>query len=351
MSEATETPTWRVGRCDDPGTVVAEHLAHLERAFGLQPWETRPDVPGWAHDIALVASIHGMHWTGYVFNTYQQMLRTLEWIAQRIEGRHVLAFLPGWEGRYYWQYGDYRPEPRLGGAQGFRALVDGARRLGVKLMPMFGANCVNTGLKDFRRWGEPSLLHSAGGYVHQGNKPDWDTSRAHDPGWQAWLNPGAPGWHQRLLSQVSGVVEEYGVPAVFFDTHHVWENDPNHPVYEGLLALRDALKARFPDLLVAGEGWYDALGAITPVSQVGAPTQWHEIFSRYNRTFGHLMWGDPSRASSGVHEAGTTGFGLVPSERHWWPTVTVVDGTLEEAPHKVEQVIDQAREYARRFLT
>ena len=89
-------------------------------------------------------------------------------------------------------------------------------------------------------------------------------------------------------------------------------------------ALRDGLKARFPDLLVAGEGWYDALGAVTPVSQVGTPAQWPQVFARYNRTFGHLMWGDPSRASSGVHEAGSTGFGLVPNERHWWPTVTIV---------------------------
>jgi hypothetical protein len=351
MSKATETPAWRVGRCGDPGAVVADHLTHLERAFGLQPWETRPDVPTWARDIALVASIHGMHWTGYIFNTYEQMLRTLEWIAQRIEGRRVLAFLPGWEGRYYWQYGDYRPEPRLGGAEGFRALVEGARRLGVKLMPMFGANCANTGLKDFRRWGKPSLLRSAAGQVFQGNKPDWDTSRASDPGWQAWLNPGAPGWRQRLLSQVSSLVGEYDLPAVFFDTQHVWENDPGHPVYEGLLALRDGLKARFPDLLVAGEGWYDALGAVTPVSQVGAPAQWHEVFSRYNRTFGHLMWGDPSRASSGVHEAGTTGFGLVPSECHWWPTVTIVDDTLSKAADGVERVIAQAKQYVRRFLS
>ncbi len=119
---------------------------------------------------------------------------------------------------------------------------------------------------------------------------------------------------------------------------------------EVLVALRDALKERFPDLLVAGEGWYDALGAMTPVSQVGTPARWDQVFSRYCRTFGHLMWGDPSRGSTGVHEAGTTGFGLVPQGRHWWPTVTIVDGTLERATDKVEQVIEQARQYARRYL-
>ena len=106
----------------------------------------------------------------------------------------MLAFLPGWEGRYYWQYGDYRPEPRLGGVTGFRALAEGARRLGVTLMPMFGANCANTGLPGFEQWGS-AVAAALGGraLVFQGNRPDWDASRAHDPGWQAWLNPGAPG--------------------------------------------------------------------------------------------------------------------------------------------------------------
>ena len=42
-------------------------------------------------------------------------------------------------------------------------------------------------------------------------------------------------------------------------------------IYNGLVALRDELKARFPDLLITGEGWYDALGAVTPISHAGLP--------------------------------------------------------------------------------
>lgn len=351
MGASAVTPPWRLGRRADPEPVVEEHMTGVEEAFGLRSWATRPDLPDWAREIALVVSIHGMHRTGRVFNTYADALRTLQWVCERIEGRRVLAFLPGWEGRYYWRYGAYRPEPRLGGAAGFRRLAEGARELRLALMPMFGANYANTGLSGFRRWGEPSRLRSASGLELQGNKPDWDASRARDPGWQAWLNPGAPPWRRHLLAQVSAIVGEYELPAVFFDTHHFWENDPRYPVYEGLVALRDGLKARFPDLLLAGEGWYDALGAVTPVSQVGAPARWPQAFSRYCRTFGHLMWGDPSRASTGVHEAGRTGFGLVPDAEHWWPTVTIVDGTLERAPERVEQVIEQAKRYAARYLT
>ena len=104
-----------------------EQLAYAEGVLGLVPWEERADVPAWAREIALCLTLHGMHWTGAIFNTYDQMLDAIRFVTDRIDGRHVLAYLPGWEGRYYWQYGDYRPEPRLGGADGFARLCAGAR--------------------------------------------------------------------------------------------------------------------------------------------------------------------------------------------------------------------------------
>jgi hypothetical protein len=230
VSTAARTSPWRIGRTDDPGAITAGHLTHVEHAYGLESWETRRDVPAWAREVALVVALHGMHWSGFAFNTYAQMLDVLRWTCERIEGWRVLAFLPGWEGRYYWQYGDYRPEPRLGGEDGFARLADGARELGVKLMPMFGMNCANTGSEGFEHWGAPSVMRSASGLEFQGNRPDWDSSRAHDPGWQAWLNPGAYAWRERLVQQVSALLGRYNIPAVFFDTQHVWVNDPSHPV-------------------------------------------------------------------------------------------------------------------------
>ncbi len=115
MSGETHTPPWRIGRTRDPEAIVRRHDTHVARAFGIEPWETRADVPPWAREVSLVVALHGMHWSGYTFNTYDDMAAALDFIAARVEGRRVLAFLQGWEGRYYWQYGDYRPEPALGG--------------------------------------------------------------------------------------------------------------------------------------------------------------------------------------------------------------------------------------------
>jgi hypothetical protein len=295
-----------------------------------------------------------MHWSGYVFNTYAPMAAALRWITSRIEGQRVLAYLPGWEGRYYWQYGNFRPDPRLGGEEGFRQLTREAHVLGVHLMPMFAAHSANSASPNFAQWGEPARLRTAAGFIEQGNKPDWDIARAHDPAWQAILNPGAPTWRAELIRQVRALLDTYdlGADAHFFDTSHWWQNDPTHPVYEGLVALRAELKTLYPELLICGEGWYDALGAVTPVSHAHVPAHWaEEAFTPHNRGFAHLSTGDPSRGSTGVHERGTSPFEIAPLARHHWPTVTIVDGTIERAPEGVEAVIAQPHAYIARFLT
>jgi hypothetical protein len=219
-------------------------------------------------------------------------------------------------------------------------------------MPMFGANCANRNQQDFETWGAPAELRSASGLVFQGNRPDWDTSRAHDPGWQAWLNPGVASWRMRLVEQVADLAGRYELPAAFFDTQHVWINDAQADVYAGLAALRDDLRSRLLDMLVAGEGWYDALGAVTPLSQTPShlPASWPETFARYNRCFLHLATGDPSRGSTGVHELGSSAFELAPGAAHMIPTLTVVDGTMSDGRAGVDAVIAQARQYAKRYL-
>jgi|CXWL01.1.fsa_nt_gi hypothetical protein len=352
MSGTTTTsPPWRVGRTSDPEAIVRRHSEHIARSHGLALWESRSDVPAWTRQIALVLAIHGMHWSGYVFNTYDDMRGVLDYAAERIEGRRILAFLPGWEGRYYWQYGDYRPDAALGGPAGFARLAARAQELGVRLMPMFGANCVNKHLEGYDTWGAPAEMRSAAGLAFHGNRPDWDVSRAHDPGWQAWLNPGAPSWRSRLVDQVSELIRDNGVPAVFFDTQEVWINDPRYELYPGLVALRDELKSRFPDLLVAGEGWYDALGAITPLSQYNQPARWADLaFAPHNRHFLHLSSGDPSRGSTGVHELGYKEFALAPDLPWVIPTLTVVDGTMTAGRAGVDAVIAQAQRYAKKYL-
>jgi hypothetical protein len=336
-------PDWVLGRDVDVEAFRRDQLEYHEDFLGLRAWEQRDDLPEWARDLRLALTLHGMHWSGYTFNTYDQMREIIEFAAARIDGWHILAYLPGWEGRYYWQYGDYRPEPMLGGVEGFRRLCDRARELGVHLMPMFGANCANAWAGNFHRFGPGSYMKYPTRNVFHGNQPDWDLSRAHDTGWQAWLNPGAPAWQNELVRQITHLIEQFDFDAVFLDTVEVWVNDPDFNLREGYRDLVDRLRGGRPDLLIAGEDWWDGLLDIFPMYQrSGAWRQMPDWVGRYARIFGHICDGDPSRGSTGVFESGYSPYARLPDLPHYLPTLAFVDGTLHNAREEVEAVIARA---------
>ena len=115
-----ELPTWRLGRTTSSEEATALHMRHIEKAFGLKPWEERSDVPAWMRNIALATTLHGMHYTGYIFNDYAKMLEILRWMSKQIAGERVLVFVSAWDGRYYWDYPNYVVSERMGGDAGIK---------------------------------------------------------------------------------------------------------------------------------------------------------------------------------------------------------------------------------------
>lgn len=325
-------PPMRLRICADAMGVGADweaHRAFVEQAYGLRPWKERPDVPAWMRDVKLVLNLHGQHWTGYVFNTFDRMAETLRFVTRHIDGSHVLAYVPGWEGRYYYAYPFYRPGEALGGEGGFRRLAQTAHELGVHLMPMFGANGANAQL--YRNWEDAAFRNRTDRYVKFVNYPDWDTDRSGEDD-QVFLNPGVPAFREHLLGEVSRAVTTYGLDGVFLDTSACWFNDPRANLYTGYRVLVGALHERHPDLLVAGEGWYDALLAVFPVNQswlgVDRHYRYPDLLTRYARALGHLAEGTPG-GSTGVHEAGfRPAPPLQPTPGHI-PSLGIADDTLE----------------------
>lgn len=357
MSDRIEAPEWEIGWGSSVAEIYEPHRLHVEKCYGLKTWEKRTDVPDWAREISLVAAIHCQHWTGYVFNDYEMVLENLKKICTHIEGRRVLAYLPGWEGRYYWKYGNYSPDERMGGKEGFRKLCEGARDLGVHVMPMFGINVVGNHFEGYEEWGVPSEFKGPAGSQY-GGSVDWDGSRHYDHNSNRSLNPAAPRWQNRLYSQVTGLMTDYGFDAAFFDISAVWMNDPNHYLYDGVKQLMSRLKKFNPDMLLAGEGWYDGLAACIPLLQCGhtdGVLHWHDeafppMFDSYVRGFGHLCLGDVSRGSTGVHELGFNPIKRCPLRRGIIPTITITDGTLENAPEAAAEIFEDANRYARMYL-
>ena len=94
-----ETGTWRIESAASIGVVAESHYAHLEQAFAIPRWADRGDVPGWLRRVQLVVTLHGMHYTGFVFNDYARMKAVLQWMATRIDPSRVLVFLSSWDGQ------------------------------------------------------------------------------------------------------------------------------------------------------------------------------------------------------------------------------------------------------------
>ncbi|NLP84679.1 hypothetical protein HF576_12535 [Microbacterium sp. CFH 90308] len=284
---------------------LGAHVRAMRAAFGVHGWDERPDVPAWARDLDLVVTLHGQHWTGYVFHTFDDMGRLLAELAADVDPTRTLVYLPGWEGRYYFDYPHYAPSPELGGDAGFRRLVDGARSLGYRVMPMFGANGANAAR--YPEWQDAAIRNPSDRYPVMLNAPDWDGDR-YPEGDQVFLNPGEPRFRAHLVDAVSRTVERYDVDAAFFDTASFWFDDPRYPLYEGYRALTTELRARHPGLLLVSEGWWDAMTALFPMSQ-----QWLGIerdicapglVTDVARTTAHLADGTPVSGSTGVHEQG-----------------------------------------------
>lgn len=317
------SPQIRLRLCQSQSEIdrdFSDHLEFVEQAYQLPRWETRPDTPSWMRDIRLVLNLHGQHWTGYVFNTFDKMAEILRFVTSHIPGENVLVYIPGWEGRYYYAYPNYQPGDALGGSAGFERLIAQAKALGTRVMPMFGIHGAN--LNQYPEWQQAVLRTRNDAYVRLINLPDWDNDRAGEED-QIFLNVGEPTFRQHLFEQIDTTVRRFAVDGVFLDTSACWINDPRYNLYAGYEALVNALHQKHSDLLIAGEGWFDAMLRLFAVNQSWLGTtrkyRYPQMLTNYARALGHLKDGTPGN-SSGVHEGGyypqslqSTTFGHIPS--------------------------------------
>ena len=332
-------PTWRLGLAKTLDDAVQAHTTHLERAYHLEPWETRRDAPDWMRRLALVVTLHGMHYTGYVFNDYARMLEIARWVATRIPPDRVLLFLPAWDGRYYWDYPLYRASDRMGGEAGLQRLIEEAHGLGFRVMPMFGANAANRRQAMFARIAG-AATHKIDGDRFDLNWVDWDNDR-HQEGWLSYMNLGVASWRDWLSARIADVIERYRVDAYFLDIAGGWMNNPQADMHEGMRQLVLGLRARYPQVMPCGEMHYDALLEFIPLYHVGLGRA-----AGYARAFSHLSHPAPGFGSSGVHESGFSRFthetlGLAPGII---PTLSVVDDTFTGHQSMMEAVIERAKQ-------
>ena len=341
-----ELPTWRIGTTTSMEAAVAPHFAHVEQAYRIPSWDTRTDVPDWFRRTALVTTLHGMHYTGYMFNDYAKMLETLRWMNTQIPGERVLVFVSAWDGRYYWDYPNFSASDRMGGEAGFRRLISEGQEMGFRMMPMFGMNSANRTQPVFASVAD-AVTTKIDGDVYNLNWVDWNNDR-HQDGWLAYMNLGVASWREHLERRIADAIDRYGVDAYFLDIAGGHVNDTKADMHNGTRRLVTDLRTRYPEVLCVGEMPYDALHEFIPVFHAGGGGLIRPGVFRYSRFFQHLSLPAPGRGSTGVHEAG---FGTFDEKTLMLrpdaiPTLNVVDDTFSQHRDLMAAVIRKARDRA-----
>ncbi len=337
-----QVPEWRLTEGKSAEAVIQPHYEHLAKVYHLEKWESRPDVPSWMRDIALVTTLHGQHYTGYIFNDYAKSLETLRWMATQIPANRVMAFLSSWDGRYYWDYPNYKVNDRMGGEVGFRKLVDEAHKLGFRIMPMYGTNSANRNQPAFAKVADAAVSKIDGDPMDL-NWVDWDNDR-HQEGWLSYMNLGVDSWREWMERRIGEMISRYGVDAYFLDIVGGYANNTKADMHEGTRKLVMNLRAKYPGVPCVGEMSYDALLEFIPMYHVGVGAR----LQPYARAFQHLSLPAPGRGSTGVHEAGFGRFDPVTLNLspNAIPTLNVVDDTFAKYRDVMAAVIRKARERA-----
>lgn len=355
MGPEFKLPEIEIGFAASKEEAVTEIAAYTEKAYGLRKFEDSPIVPSWLPDVDLVATVHMEAFTGKIFHTYASALEDVRKLASLIDGRRLLVYLPGWEGRYYYKYGDYTPDDRLGGKEGLRKLVDGIHGLGAHVIAMYGMNMADRRIPSVDALSEDSEFVSPSGSRFHHGSVDWEGAHHYDFGGLAQLNIARKKWQDYLFRQIERASREFGFDGAFLDIAACYVNDRRSELTDGVRAFADRLRGIKKDFLVSGEGFYDKLAAAMPLFQSGHTDgilHYHDqvserLFTPYAREFAHLCLGDIAGGSTGVHEQGTSPCRSTPLRKGIIPTVSLVDGSIEKAPEALRAIVAQADEYRR----
>lgn len=352
------TPVIEYGYIDNPNKIYEIHGDFIAKIYNLVPYSERKDVPNWFKKISLVVNMHMEAFTGHIFHTYESCLNDIKELVKHIPGENILVYIPGWEGRYYYKYGNYTPDDRLGGAKKLKEMVNELHKLNVHVLAMYGINIVNKNTKGFEIWGKPSECQSAGGGFFHNGSVDWDGAHHYDYSDLSNLNIGNPLYQDYLFNQIKDATLEYGFDGAFLDIAAYWVNDRNHHINEGVRTFCKRLRTIKDDFIVIGECFYDGLGDTMPVFQSGHTDgllHYHDsihpkLFSKYCRNIAHLCLGDFSTLSTGVHEQGQNTDVMTPLREGVIPTLCLIDGTIKNNYNDVLKVIEQAKEYKEKYL-
>lgn len=106
----------------------------LSEEMEITPLRDDPTVPGWVHDTKLVITLDMMRSNWKIAHDYADVAALADELGACGCPADTLFYLPGTNGAYDAMYPDHGPHPELGGAEGFRRMVDALHRNGFRVM-------------------------------------------------------------------------------------------------------------------------------------------------------------------------------------------------------------------------
>ncbi len=325
-SNSVTTCRWRIAAATDFAGVARPHFDAVEKAWRIPKLRERTDAPDWVKHVALVLSLHGEHYTGYVFNDFARQLEILRWVAKQIDPKTVMIFLPGWDARYYWDYPKFEIGEAPGGEAAFRRLIVEGRKLGFRFGLMFGAVSANPLWSKFQTIADAQLRTIFGTAVPS-DYVDWDGDRKGEPS-MVFMNLAVKSWRDHLSGRISDMLTRYPIDAYFLDICGLWENNPDGDQLEGTRQLVEGLAAKHPGIIPVAEMSFDAQMGFIPMNHVPRYSLYPQASYEAVASFNHLSYPAPGRGSSGVHEIGFGHYRPVTLEQTQIPTITFVDDTF-----------------------
>lgn len=338
---AVSTCAWRIVSAQDFATVARRHFATVEQNWKIEDFKSRTDAPAWSKEMACVLSLHGAHWTGYVFNDFARQLEILRWAARQIDPRNVMVFLTGWDGRYYWDYPEFSVGKECGGEAAFAELIREGKKLGFRFALMFGSNIANPDGPGFAKIANAQVQDVYGASISS-NFVDWDGDRKGDSS-MVFMNLGVASWRNHLRGRIVDMVRRYGIDAYFLDICGFWENNLDADMLVGLKTLVSELARDIPGVMPIAEMQFDAQMGFIPWNHVPRYSLYPQANFDKVASFNHLSWPSPGRASTGVHEYGFNAYKPVSKDQPQVPTITFVDDTFTAQRELVMKDIAAAR--------
>ena len=113
---------------------IERYHGQLRRQYDVRTWGESGGAPPWLHDIRMVVTLDMLRSQGEVAHSYAHLRDLCRELTSAGVGGGVLFYLPGYHNRYDAGFPLYGPCGELGGAEGFREMIEAVHQAGHRVM-------------------------------------------------------------------------------------------------------------------------------------------------------------------------------------------------------------------------